>query len=72
MPKPILIVRLPKEYADKQEPKELHKSINTAFNEEYHVFVVFGNYDDIRFEVFNSDKIEPIELEKLKSIVNES
>lgn len=70
MAKPIFIVRVPKEHADNKDPREIHKLISTAFNDEYHVFTVLGTYEDINFEVFNSDKVDPIELEKLKEILN--
>lgn len=68
MAKPILVIRNDKMGDD---PERIHKDLLENFNHEYHIFLVINpGYSEIKFEVYNSDKAEDIDIEKLKKIVN--
>ncbi len=71
MAKPIFIIR----HKDRdlfQKSCDKLNEIKTALNQEYHVLVVYDEKteNDTDLEVLNADKIEPIELEKLKELLN--
>ena len=68
MAKPILVVRTPESFF--QATTKIQKSIRKTMNEEYHVLVVCGGEDDVKFEVFNVDKEKPIKYSELKKLIN--
>lgn len=69
MAKPILIIR--SEIVP--DAGKWHKQLVENFENEYHVFLVLNSfYKEITFEIYNSDKIEAIELEKLKEIIDQT
>ena len=68
MRKPIFIVTVPSYFSEGEIDgiKEGLKHIG----EDYHVLVVTGNVEDPEFKMFSDHEIEPIELEKLKELIN--
>lgn len=69
MSKPIFIVKLPITFSDEKCREALD-----AFKDklpEYHVLMVMNSINDWDFKLFSDKEIEPIELEKLKEIINQ-
>ncbi len=67
MPKPIFIIRAPKDLAEHIE--RMYSYINNTIAEDYHVLIVADSPDEqFRFHCFNSD-LDEIDLETLKELV---
>lgn len=69
MAKPIFIIKVPS-YVSTEEFKEINLHVRNELTD-YHVLMVSD--DTIKcfdFKVFSDKKIKPIELDKLKSVLN--
>lgn len=67
MAKPILIIRMPEGYNDSFEA--VSKGVRKQFNNEYHVLVVGGYDEELKFEVLNVDKEPEIKYSELKKLI---
>lgn len=74
MPKPIFIITLPffpKTEDDIHFIEYKHKQSNPDLHKDYHVLFGFdGNLKNLQYQMFSDKEIEPIELDKLKEILN--
>ena len=67
MPKPIFIIRAPRNLAEHIE--RMYNYINNTIAEEYHVLIVADSPDEqFRFHCFNSE-LTDIDLETLKELI---
>ena len=68
--KPIFIVNIP--LCESKEQFELVTRQFESLKEDYHVLIVedIMTCSKIRFKMYSDHEIEPIEMEKLKEIVN--
>ena len=64
--KPIFIIKAPME--SQEEHDRIMDSLK-GIREDYHVILIEG-FDVVEFEMFSDEKIEPIELQKLKDLIN--
>ncbi len=64
-PKPIFIIRVPASLSN-TEITEIRKSIVAdKINDEYHILVIPSNVSEFMFELYNADKIEKQEWNKI-------
>lgn len=69
MAKPIFVIRIQRK--DDVDYVEEAEHINSLLNYEYHVLILYQSDlgEKIIMDCYNSEKIEPIEIEELKKIV---
>ena len=69
MAKPILIVKHDKRF-DKELYMEVFESIKKNLENEYHLIMFYdSNISGFDFQVYNSEKLSPIDLEEIERIV---
>ena len=67
--KPIFVIQTP--HLNEADRKEFIETMNGQLAEDYHV-LIYDNADEdsFKFRIFSDHEIEPIEIEKLKELVN--
>lgn len=65
MRKPIFIVKAPNGM-DNIDSQNYYNALNIQLKEDYHLILVKSEKDVFEFEMYSSEKIEPIEIETLK------
>jgi len=69
-PKPIIAITIP-HYMAQEGVDKISKSVKETVKEEYHVFIITNNSDEINFQVFYEKDFNEVKYKELKTIIKE-